>query len=309
LKLKIDFDIPSEEIGKVWPSFFTMGSCFAQNQAIRKRELGFNVHSNPFGILYNPISIEHIFDRFQNSRLYNKEDFENKGSYFSWEHHGDFTFDTVDKAVAESNVILQETQKDLSQADVIILTYGTSLVYKHQNKVIANCHKQPNKLFEHEQLSFSEIKASIHRTLDLISSLNEKAKVIFTVSPIRHLRSGVTESSRSKAVLLAALHEALGERKNKQSTYFPSYEIFMDELRDYRFVKEDLTHPTIQAEQYIWERFSSTFFNKKTTGIIDQVMKYNDFKNHRPKNTSLHLQQLIEKKNKLNQVYPFINLT
>ncbi len=309
MKLKIDFDIPSEEIGKVWPSFFTMGSCFAQNQAIRKRELGFNAHSNPFGILYNPISIEHIFDRCQNSRLYTKEDFENKGSHFSWEHHGDFTYDTIDKAVAESNLILQETQKALSQADVIILTYGTSLVYKHQNKVIANCHKQPNNLFEHEQLSFSEIKASIHHTLDLISSLNAEAKVIFTVSPIRHLRSGVTESSRSKAVLLAALHEALGEHKNKQSTYFPSYEIFMDELRDYRFVKEDLTHPTIQAEQYIWERFSSAFFNKKTTEIIDQVMKYNDFKNHRPKNTSLHLQQLIEKKNKLNQVYPFINLT
>jgi hypothetical protein len=309
LKLKIDFDIPSEEIGKVWPSFFTMGSCFAQNQAIRKRELGFNAHSNPFGILYNPISIEHIFDRCQNSRLYTKEDFENKGSYFSWEHHGDFNYDTADKAVAESNVILQETQKALSQADVIILTYGTSLVYRYKDKVIANCHKQPNNIFEHEQLSFSEIKASIHRTLDLISSINAEAKVIFTVSPIRHLRSGVTESSRSKAVLLAALHEALGERKNKQSTYFPSYEIFMDELRDYRFVKEDLTHPTIQAEQYIWERFSSTFFNKKTTEIIDQVMKYNDFKNHRPKNTSLHLQQLIEKKNKLNQVYPFINIT
>jgi len=309
LKLKIDFDILSEEIGKVWPSFFTMGSCFAQNQAIRKRELGFNVHSNPFGILYNPISIEHIFDRCQNSKLYTKEDFEHKGSYFSWEHHGDFTYDTVDQAVVESNIILQETQKDLSQADVIILTYGTSLVYTHQDTVIANCHKQPNNLFEHEQLSFSEIKASIHRTLDLISSLNALAKVIFTVSPIRHLRSGVTESSRSKAVLLAALHEALGERENKQSTYFPSYEIFMDELRDYRFVKEDLTHPTTQAEQYIWERFSSTFFNKKTAQIIEEVEKYNDFKNHRPKDAFLHAHQVIEKKNKLNKVYPFINLT
>lgn len=309
MKLKIDFDIPSEEIGTVWPSFFTMGSCFAQNQAIRKRELGFNVHSNPFGILYNPMSIEHIFDRCQNSRLYTKEDFEHKGSYFSWEHHGDFTYDTIDKAVAESNTLLQKTQKNLSQSDVIILTYGTSLVYKHQNKVIANCHKQQNKLFEQEQLSFSEIKASIHRTIDLISSLNAEAKIIFTVSPIRHLRSGVTESSRSKAVLLAALHEALEESEKKQSTYFPSYEIFMDELRDYRFVKEDLTHPTTQAEQYIWERFSSTFFNKKTAQIIEEVEKYNDFKNHRPKDASLHAQQVIEKKNNLIQAYPLINLT
>ena len=309
MKLKIDFNIPAEEIGKVWPSFFTMGSCFAKNQAIRKRELGFNVHSNPFGILYNPISIEHIFDRCQNSRLYTKEDFEHKGSYFSWEHHGDFAYDTLDKAVAESNTLLQETQKTLSQADVIVLTYGTSLVYKHQNKVIANCHKQQNKLFEHEQLGFSEIKASIHRTLNLISSLNAEAKIIFTVSPIRHLRNGVTESSRSKAVLLAALHEALEESENKQSTYFPSYEIFMDELRDYRFVKEDLTHPTAQAEQYIWERFSSAFFNKKTAQIIEEVEKYNDFKNHRPTDASLHQQQLIEKKDKLNQGYPFINLT
>lgn len=306
MKLKIDFDIPKNELAAKWPTFFAIGSCFAQNQAIRKRELGFNAHSNPFGILYNPISIEHIFDRCQNSRLYTKEDFENKGSYFSWEHHGDFNYDTADKAMTESNVILQETQKALSQADVIILTYGTSLVYRYKDKVIANCHKQPNNIFEHEQLSFSEIKASIHRTLDLISSINAEAKVIFTVSPIRHLRSGVMESSRSKATLLSALHEVISEEK--RASYFTSYEIFMDELRDYRFAKTDMTHPTEQAEEYIWDRFCVTYFSAETLQILKEVKNYTQFAAHRPIHaTELHEKQVAEKLNLLTTNYPFLH--
>jgi hypothetical protein len=306
LKLKIDFDIPKNELAAKWPTFFTIGSCFADNQSARMKSLGLDVRSNPFGILYNPVNIEKIFERSLNSKMYKAEEFEQQNAHFSWEHHGDFKYPTTAEAVLKSNSILQETRKQLTNMEVIVITYGTSLVYKYKDKVIANCHKQPNNIFEHEQLSFSEIKASIHRTLDLISSINAEAKVIFTVSPIRHLRSGVIESSRSKATLLSALHEVISEEK--RASYFPSYEIFMDELRDYRFAKTDMTHPTEQAEEYIWDRFCVTYFSAETLQILKEVKKYTQFAAHRPIHaTELHEKQVAEKLNLLTTNYPFLH--
>ena len=150
------------------------------------------------------------------------------------------------------------------------------------------------------------MKNSIEASIKHIEQINNSARIILTVSPIRHLRSGVTESSRSKAVLLSAIQELVDI--NDMLSYFPSYEIFMDELRDYRFAKEDLTHPTPMAEQYIWDRFCETYFTDSTNSILKEVNRYIDFKNHRPKNTDLHQSQIDSKKNKLKQQYPFINL-
>lgn len=305
MKFKIEIDIPRKPIDKEWPSFFTIGSCFAQNQAERKRALGFDVNSNPFGVLYNPISIKQIFERCVNEKPYTTADFAHYTTYFSWEHHGDFTYPMLQEAVDTSNALLLETQKNIRNANVIVITYGTSLVYKHKGMVVANCHKRPNKEFVQEQLLFDEIKESISYTLKSVERLNAEAQVIFTLSPIRHLRSGVAESSRSKAVLLAAMQEVIDE---SAAAYFPSYEIFIDELRDYRFAKEDMTHPTPQAEAYIWNRFRSTYFSAKTQAIIEDIQKYNDFKNHRPKDFELHTTQLTEKRNRLLQLYPFLKI-
>ena len=305
MKFKLDFEIPKHPINKEWPSFFMMGSCFAQNQAARMNESGMFCTSNPYGIVYNPFSIYKILERLTNNNLYQIGDFFGTDKKFSWEHHGDFKYDNIDEAVNSSNQILDQTIIKLQSADCIVLTFGTSLVYKHKDKVVANCHKYPNKEFTHEQLSFDEVKASIQKSIAHIKNANPTAKVILTVSPIRHLRSGVTQSSRSKAVLLSAIHEVVD---NTEINYFPSYEIFMDELRDYRFAKEDLTHPTPLAEQYIWERFKNTYFTSETKAIMDSVKKYNDFKNHRPSDEQLHKMQLTEQKNKLLQDYPFIKL-
>jgi hypothetical protein len=306
LKLKIDFDIPKNELAAKWPTFFTIGSCFADNQSTRMKSLGLNVRSNPFGILYNPVSIEKIFERSLNSKMYTAEEFEQQNTHFSWEHHGDFKYPTTAEAVLKSNSILQDTRDKLANAEVIVITYGTSLVFTRDCTVVANCHKVPNKEFKQKQLSFNEVKTSIQHTLDYIWCINPDAKIIFTVSPIRHLRSGVMESSRSKATLLSALHEVISEEK--RASYFPSYEIFMDELRDYRFAKTDMTHPTEQSEDYIWDKFCTTYFSENTVQILKEVKKYTQFAAHRPiHSTELHEKQVAEKLSLLTTNYPFLH--
>lgn len=307
MKLKIDFDIPEDKLAHKWPSIFTIGSCFADNQARRMKSLGIAVQSNPFGILYNPISIEHILARVCNSALYQEADFECRDTVFSWEHHGDFKYNNLENAIAKSNQTLAQSLDFLSKADLVIITLGTSFVYTRDFTIVANCHKQPNNEFEQRQLSFEETKETVRRILDRMWFVNNKARVIFTVSPIRHLRSGVIESSRSKAVLLAAIHEILQE--NKEHSYFPSYEIFVDELRDYRFAKADMTHPTEQAEEYIWQRFCETYFSSETNGILAEVKKYNQLAAHRPiHDTQLHHKQVTEKRTTLENQYPFLQL-
>lgn len=307
MKLKIDFDISADELKSEWPSFFTIGSCFADSQAQRMKKLGMDVQSNPFGIVYNPISIEKILERISNTRLYTEVDFVQKATYFSWEHHGDFKYPSINDAITHSNLILKESNESLAQANVVIVTLGTSLVYSYNSSVVANCHKQPNKEFEHNQLSFEQTKKSIQGILDQISNCNTEAKVIFTVSPIRHLRSGVATNSRSKAVLISAIHEVL--HGNKQHNYFPSYEIFIDELRDYRFAKSDMTHPTEQAEEYIWQRFCETYLSDKTQSILQDVKKYTQLAAHRPIHApELHQKQVAEKLKTLQTNYPFLQL-
>ena len=187
------------------------------------------------------------------------------------------------------------------------ITLGTSLVYTYSDTTVANCHKVPNNEFKQRQLTFAEVKKSIETITEHVSKLNKNAHLIFTVSPIRHLRSGVAESSRSKATLLAALHEAIAD--NDQASYFPSYEIFMDELRDYRFAKEDMTHPTMQAQEYIWQKFCDTYFSDKTLKILQDVKKYTKLTAHRPIHApELHQKQVADKLKTLQTNYPFLQL-
>jgi hypothetical protein len=306
LKLKIDFEIAKNELDQQWPGFFMMGSCFAQSQAIRMKSLGFDIASNPFGIIYNPQSIATLLQRIVTKGDYSETDFEHRTSFFSWEHHGDYKYQNLEDAAVKSNQILAESHSFLAQANVVVITLGTSIVHTFNNKTVANCHKIPNKEFEQRQLSYAETLDSLIVITKLVKELNPKAHLLFTLSPIRHLRSGVIENSRSKATLLSAVHEVVNQNNN--CSYFPSYEIFMDELRDYRFAKEDMTHPTPQAEQYIWERFCETYFPKETRKTIEEVTQFHLFATHKPSNTELHTTQLADKKEKLLNKYPFLQL-
>ena len=309
VKFKIDFDIPKNILPSTWPSFFAMGSCFADTQAESLAKSGFKVYSNPFGIIYNPISIATILYRLVNDKKYTNDDFIERGLYFSLEHHGSKKYENINEAVAKSNFFLEEAKYILEQCSVVVLTFGTSVVYHHiqTKKIAANNHKLPTKEFEILPLKYSSTLNSISNCIKAVREVNDKAQIICTVSPIRHLRTGVIENARSKAFLLTALHEAM--EQNTNISYFPSFEIFMDELRDYRFAKEDMMHPTKIAQDYIFQRFKETYFNVNTLNIIDQVDQWQKFANHRPlASVDDHNELVDEKKKALATKYPFLHL-
>ena len=175
MKLKIDFEIAQNELAQTWPSFFMLGSCFAQNQADRMAQLGFDVVSNPFGIIYNPVSIQNLLQRIRSNTAYTETDFNQRNTVFSWEHHGDFKYSGATPAVETSNAILTTARQAAQKADVILLTLGTSFVHTHNNILVANCHKIANHEFEQKQLTFDETKNSIEHSISLIKQLNPTA--------------------------------------------------------------------------------------------------------------------------------------
>lgn len=285
-----------------------LGSCFAETQGKKLAGLGMDVFQNPFGIVYNPVSIASLLYRIHEQKSYTKEDFVNdQGAYFSLEHHGKCSYLNLSDAIHHSNLRLEASLSAIQKAQVIVLTLGTSIVFHHlaSQKIVANCHSLPNKAFQTIQLTFETTKSTLHHTLQTINSLNPSTHIVCTVSPVRHLRSGIIENNRSKSILISALHEVLNDFKN--ASYFPSYEIFIDELRDYRFAKRDLTHPNEQAEEYILKRFTETYFKEETLRIINDVEKFKKFEAHRPTSNKEAHQQLVKKKlNKLKEQYPFL---
>ena len=310
MKFKIDFDIEKKALDAKWPTFFMMGSCFASNQSERLHRAGFKVNNNPFGIIYNPISIASLLYRISEQKEYTENDFIHEGTFFSLEHHGTYNYPTLNQAIDESNSILNQTKINIEEADAMVITLGTSLVFHHleKKKIVANCHKLPNSIFERLQLNYTITSNSISNCIKDIRKINPDAHIIFTVSPIRHLRSGVIENSRSKAMLITSLHSILPDHDNV--SYFPSYEIFTDELRDYRFVKEDLMHPTDAAEKYIFEKFTNCYFSKETSQIIQEVEDYKRFASHRSSTSpELHQTQIQEKRNALLKQYPFLHVS
>ena len=310
MKLKIDFDIPKISLENKWPSFYMMGSCFAESQSKRINRSGLPVDSNPFGIIYNPISIQKIIERITQKNYYTESDFIFFNEKFlCLEHHGSHSYLDISTAITESNTLLDTHHNVLKAASVIVITLGTSMVYTYKDNVVANCHKMPSHNFEHRHKNAGEIKQSIQELLQSIRTLNPKAHIVLTVSPIRHLRSGVQESSRSKATLLSVIYEILETESGSNASYFPAYEIMMDELRDYRFFKVDMMHPTDQAEEYVWERFATTYLATETHAIMKEAIAFRQFANHRPKQAAeLHKRQIVEKRTELLNKHPFLQL-
>jgi len=308
LPLKLDFDIPRQELNDLWPSFFSIGSCFAENQSNTLKKLGFSVYSNPFGIVYNPLSIERFFYRIAYKKEYTPQDFIHEKSYFSLEHHGHFKYTDEEKAIAKSNEILFKSCQAIHEAKTCIISLGTSIVYTLDDTPVANCHRLPNHIFKNKQLSYNQVLASLSNIVKHCKTANPNLSVIFTVSPIRHLKSGIINNNRSKAILIAAIHELIERLKHVDITYFPAYEIFIDELRDYRFSQEDLTHPTSQAQHYIWSRFTETYFSKSTREVINSVEQYLSYKNHVPTDIEIHSEKLRKLKQNLQKKYSFLHL-
>ena len=210
------------------------------------------------------------------------------------------------------NSKLLETQQQISEASHVILTYGTSWVYRHKasQKIVANCHKVPQNDFEKVLLSTTQIQEAIQATLALIQAVNPTANIIFTISPVRHLKDGFVENQVSKAHLISAVYPIVNSNTTNLS-YFPSYEIQMDELRDYRFYAEDLLHPSTTAIAYIWERFVAAWVSETAIPIMQEVQQIQKGLQHRPfqPNSESHqyfLKQLHHKIAVLQEQYPSI---
>jgi GSCFA family len=264
-----------------------IGSCFIENigQRLKARQLPFI--ENPFGIVYNPLSMARQLEMILDKKTFLEADLVNiNGLWHSWEHHGRFSGvekkDVLSRIHQELNLANAFFQNK-SNANRLFLTFGTSKVFelKTTQTVVANCHKAPPQYFTTRRLSVEEIVAAWQPILEKLFLQNTDLQIVITVSPIRHLREGLVDNNLSKAVLLLAT-AALCELFPNNVHYFPAYELVIDDLRDYRFYEKDMTHPNELAIDYIWQYFSQTYFSPETRHIISEVEKINAQLAHRP---------------------------
>ena len=258
-----------------------LGSCFATNIAERLAEHKFRVIANPVGILFNPASIAKSVERMAANKMVDRSEiFESDGRWLSYNFHSSLTGSTEDDALVAMNTKICEAHNTLNSAKHLIITLGTAWVYRlcTTGDVVANCHKQPHTLFRRELLSIAEIIDSLERILCCTS-----AHIILTISPIRHIGEGLEDNSLSKALLRVGVEE-FKKRHPERVTYFPSYEIMIDDLRDYRFYGDDLVHPTTMAVDYIAEKFFGAATSASTKQQMEEISKIVSAANHRPQN-------------------------
>jgi hypothetical protein len=250
-----------------------LGSCFAENMSEKFEYFKFQNTVNPFGIIFNSVSIEKLVNRIVNKIEFTEKDiFFHNDLWHCYEVHSELSNPNKVKFLKELNLLIFQSFNSLIQTSHIIITYGTSWVYKNieSNEIVANCHKVPQKQFTKEILSIETIEKSIQNTLALIQKVNPNCNFIFTVSPVRHIKDGFVENTLSKLHLISAIHSTHNAQLTTQN-YFPSYEIMMDELRDYRFYASDMLHPNQTAIDYIWERFSENYISDESQKVIEEV--------------------------------------
>jgi lysophospholipase L1-like esterase len=288
-----------------------LGSCFSENIGNKLNYYKFQTNQNPFGILFHPKAIENLITNAINEKKYLPENlvFQNE-RWHCFDAHSHLSSPDKNELLDNLNSAISATNKQLKEATHVIITLGTSWVYRfiETDTIVANCHKIPQKKFLKELLSVDEVTESLEATVSLLKSVNKDVNILFTVSPIRHLKDGFLENTQSKSHLITAIHSIL----NKNNTfYFPSYEIMMDELRDYRFYAEDMVHPNKTAINYIWKRFIETWFPEKSQTTMQAVETIQKGISHRPFNehSEQHqkfLKNLEMKKEKINALFSFI---
>lgn len=251
-----------------------IGSCFAESMARRMRRQLFTVESNPFGPLYNPASIERILSRVADNRQFEESEmFCREGSYYCFDSHTLILAASARELTDELNSRLANLRESLCQAGHLFITLGTARTYRRKTtgQIVSNCHKMPATDFECEMLSVNAAASSLTMAIKKVRQLNPNISVWLTVSPIRHLADGAEGNQLSKSTLLLACDEVRKNTDYSSTGYFPSYEIVMDDLRDYRFYADDMVHPSEQAADYIYERFSETFYS---TSTMDEARKF-----------------------------------
>ena len=291
-----------------------IGSCFVENIGNKLEYYKFKNLQNPFGILYHPLAIKRLIANAIDNKSYTEDDifFQNE-QWHCFDAHSKLSNVNKNELLISLNEQIKSTHQQITQSSHIVITLGTSWVYKDitTEKHVANCHKIPQKQFLKKLLSSDEVSQSLNAIIGLIKSVNKESLIIFTVSPIRHLKDGFVENTKSKAHLVSAIHAVLSLRAQSRCYYFPSYEIMLDELRDYRFYKEDMLHPNAIAINYIWEKFQQVWMSSEAQKTMSDVEAVQKGLRHKPfnKNSIAHLkflQDLVQKREKLQSQFSHI---
>ncbi len=291
----------------------TFGSCFADNIAGKFIEYKFRTLKNPFGVLYNPVSIANSVKIIYDKKLFSEKDLIfHQGEYHSFYHHSSFSSDNPTDVIERINAGISSAHDFIKGANLIVLTFGTAWVYEYieTNKVVSNCHKIPANKFDRRKIDVRETTSAASRAIKLLKMINPELKILLTISPVRHWKDGAVENQRSKATLILAAEKLVEECDNV--FYFPSYEIVIDDLRDYRFYSSDLVHPNNLAVEYIWEKFAEAYFPSETIAYLNEINKLKSAFNHKIRNrntpeTQLFIESTINKINAATNKYPHLN--
>ena len=291
------------------------GSCFAENIGSFLKENLFPVRINPFGVVYNPVSVLNTLGILLDEESFTENDLEFYNNlWFSWDHHGSFSNPDKEECLKKINREIEHSSKHLKESRFLLVTFGTAWVYrlKASGKVVSNCHKVPDSEFDRILLNQEDIVFAWENFLDELFTINPDLNVIFTVSPVRHWKDGAHGNQLSKATLLLSV-DNLCNKFPEKTEYFPAYELLLDDLRDYRFYADDLLHPASQALEYVQAKFSQTYFDGKTIELIKEIRKLIQAKNHRVYNENSEAFQNFKSAQRqsiknLSAIYPFLDL-
>lgn len=290
-----------------------IGSCFADNISEQLATHKFDILSNPHGILFNPLSVADSINSYIEHKQYTEDDlFYLNELWNSWEHHSRFSHIDKNAALSHINQSQKRAHEYIQQANHLVISLGTAYQYyrKDSGMPVSNNHKAPSREFEKVLLPIEEISNSLADTIEALEEVNPQLQIIFTVSPVRHIRDGIVANNRSKARLIEAVHDLCG--RYEQASYFPAYELLVDVLRDYRYYDTDLVHPNSTAIAHIWQQFVNYSMNEETQICVINVADINRAYQHRPRfaATEAHrtfLNMHAKKLRVLREKYPHID--
>ncbi|MGL4853925.1 MAG: GSCFA domain-containing protein [Lentisphaeria bacterium] len=275
MKLFSEINLTKKPFLDMQDSIATIGSCFSENFFEHLRSLDIPAMSNPAGIIYNPISIANTLQKIAKKYIFSEKDFFlHENLYKSFQLHGSFNHHCLQQAIIQANLSFQNFYQHLKISKSLIITLSSAVVYSHSKQIVANCHRIPNQQFSHYLLSFNDTLNAINLAVESALQINPNLNIIFTISPIRHYPGNLQLNSASKATLRAAIAAT-------NYLYFPAYEILIDELRDYRFYQDDLLHPSVIAQQIIFNKFFLSFYND--THLLPKRLKEAKQRAHRPR--------------------------
>ena len=290
-----------------------LGSCFTESIGEKLEHYLFDTIINPFGVIYNPLSVKRALESLLHKERYSKDDLDLYNElWFSFDHYTKYSDLDLELALSKINRDFLAAKEKLNSAGFLIITFGTAFTYRYKasGDIVCNCHKIPAKEFDRFLLSPKSIIKEYSQLMSDLLVANPELQIVFTVSPVRHIKDGLAENQRSKSTLLHAIHELVAQFSNS-AHYFPAYEIMIDDLRDYRFYDDDLVHPNKQGIKYIWEIFQESALSKEAREIIRELEPLLRDRAHRPLHTTTSnyqkfSEQVKKKEENIRRKYPYL---